>query len=40
MSPIHHHFELVGWKETKVVGAFGYGLAICHLTLAVWHYTF
>ena len=22
MSPIHHHFELSGWKETKVVWAF------------------
>lgn len=22
MSPIHHHFELSGWKETKVVGVF------------------
>jgi phospho-N-acetylmuramoyl-pentapeptide-transferase len=19
MAPLHHHFELVGWKETKVV---------------------
>ncbi len=19
MSPIHHHFELVGWPETKIV---------------------
>ena len=19
MSPIHHHFEQLGWKETKVV---------------------
>jgi phospho-N-acetylmuramoyl-pentapeptide-transferase len=19
MAPIHHHFELVGWKEPKVV---------------------
>lgn len=19
MSPIHHHFEILGWKETKVV---------------------
>lgn len=27
MSPIHHHFELAGWKETKVVGRF-YLLAI------------
>ncbi|MDD4378238.1 MAG: phospho-N-acetylmuramoyl-pentapeptide-transferase, partial [Eubacteriales bacterium] len=22
MSPIHHHFELLGWKETKVVVVF------------------
>ena len=22
MSPIHHHFELGGWKETKVVFVF------------------
>lgn len=22
MSPIHHHFEMVGWSESKVVGVF------------------
>jgi len=22
MSPIHHHFELSGWRETKVVVRF------------------
>jgi phospho-N-acetylmuramoyl-pentapeptide-transferase len=22
MSPIHHHFELIGWSETKVVVRF------------------
>lgn len=22
MAPLHHHFELCGWKETKVVGVF------------------
>ncbi|WHH58890.1 phospho-N-acetylmuramoyl-pentapeptide-transferase [Petroclostridium sp. X23] len=22
MSPIHHHFEMIGWKETKVVTVF------------------
>ena len=22
MSPIHHHFEMCGWKETKIVGIF------------------
>jgi len=27
MSPIHHHFELLGWKETKVVARF-YLLAV------------
>jgi phospho-N-acetylmuramoyl-pentapeptide-transferase len=23
MAPIHHHFELMGWNETKVVAVFG-----------------
>lgn len=23
MAPIHHHFEMMGWKETKVVSVFG-----------------
>lgn len=23
MSPIHHHFEMVGWSEWKIVGVFG-----------------
>lgn len=22
MTPIHHHFEMSGWKETKIVGVF------------------
>ena len=22
MAPIHHHFELCGWSETRVVGVF------------------
>ncbi len=22
MTPLHHHFELCGWKETKVVAVF------------------
>ena len=22
MSPLHHHFELGGWRETKVVAVF------------------
>lgn len=28
MAPIHHHFELMGWKETKVVSIFGIITAI------------
>jgi phospho-N-acetylmuramoyl-pentapeptide-transferase len=28
MSPIHHHFELCGWSETKVVGVFSIITAI------------
>ncbi len=24
MSPIHHHFEKCGWKETKIVAVFGF----------------
>ena len=22
MAPLHHHFEMCGWKETKVVTVF------------------
>jgi phospho-N-acetylmuramoyl-pentapeptide-transferase len=22
MSPIHHHFEILGWKENHIVGRF------------------
>jgi phospho-N-acetylmuramoyl-pentapeptide-transferase len=32
MTPIHHHFELGGWKETKVVAVFT--LASCIFSLA------
>ncbi len=28
MAPIHHHFELCGWKETKVVNIFSVVTAI------------
>jgi len=29
MAPIHHHFELSGWKETKVVFVFWTATVIC-----------
>ncbi|MNR66623.1 Phospho-N-acetylmuramoyl-pentapeptide-transferase [compost metagenome] len=38
MSPIHHHFELVGWSEWKVVTVFwsvGLLLAALGLLLAL-----
>ena len=31
MSPLHHHFELSGWKETKVVNRFYLAGAFCAL---------
>jgi phospho-N-acetylmuramoyl-pentapeptide-transferase len=36
MSPLHHHFELSGWKETKVVGRFYLvGTAFAIVTVAL-----
>ena len=33
MAPLHHHFELGGWKETKVVAVFTLVTAIaCVIT--------
>lgn len=35
MAPIHHHFELSGWKENKVVTVFGIiTLILCFIALA------
>jgi phospho-N-acetylmuramoyl-pentapeptide-transferase len=28
MAPLHHHFEMCGWKETKVVGVFWFATVI------------
>lgn len=34
MAPIHHHFELCGWKETKVVAVFWLvTIALCVISL-------
>lgn len=36
MSPIHHHFEMVGWSEEKVVSVFwGVGLAAAFVFLII-----
>ena len=36
MAPLHHHFELGGWKETKVVGVFwAVTLGLCCLSLLI-----
>lgn len=29
MSPLHHHFEMLGWKETRVVALFWLVAAVC-----------
>lgn len=31
MAPLHHHFELGGWSEKKVVGVFWFASAMCML---------
>ena len=28
MSPIHHHFEMCGWKEVKIVSVFTFVTAV------------
>jgi len=36
MAPLHHHFELGGWKETKVVGVFWLvTLGLCCISLLI-----
>ena len=36
MAPIHHHFELSGWKENKVVIVFSLTtLVLCIIGLAI-----
>lgn len=37
MTPIHHHFELGGWKETKVVQVFAGGsVLLCIIGIWLW----
>ena len=31
MSPLHHHFELVGWAEPKIIVRFWIGAILCAL---------
>ena len=35
MSPLHHHFELSGWSEQKVVLSFAFAAAVCSATALV-----
>lgn len=32
MSPLHHHFELSGWSEVRVVWSFGFLPALWHVS--------
>ena len=38
MAPIHHHFELCGWSETRVVAVFSIVTALLCLValMGVW----
>lgn len=38
MSPIHHHFELGGWKENKIVLVFSAITLISALSACLWYY--
>jgi phospho-N-acetylmuramoyl-pentapeptide-transferase len=29
MAPIHHHFEILGWSETKIILRFWIIAAVC-----------
>lgn len=36
MSPLHHHFELVGWPETRIVGRFRIVGVACAVLALLW----
>lgn len=39
MAPIHHHFEMCGWKERKIVTVFSFVNAVgCAIGLAIYYY--
>jgi phospho-N-acetylmuramoyl-pentapeptide-transferase len=29
MAPVHHHFEILGWSETKIILRFWIVAAVC-----------
>jgi phospho-N-acetylmuramoyl-pentapeptide-transferase len=35
MAPIHHHFELSGWSETKIVSVFDL-ITLVGCLIAIW----
>ena len=40
MTPIHHHFELSGWSENKIVVIFSLVTLLCSLTAVIVYYLF
>ena len=41
MAPLHHHFEMCGWKETKVVAVFtAVSAAFCVIAFFAVRYRF
>ncbi len=39
MSPIHHHFEMSGWSEIKIVCVFGFFTLLCVVIAGIYVYT-
>ncbi|MEG2597754.1 MAG: phospho-N-acetylmuramoyl-pentapeptide-transferase, partial [Oscillospiraceae bacterium] len=36
MSPIHHHFEMSGWSEGKIVGIFSFVTLLGCVLAVIW----
>jgi len=36
MAPIHHHFEMSGWSEMRIVTVFSIITAICSVAGVIW----
>ena len=40
MTPIHHHFELMGWSEVKIVGMFSFAALAAAMLTYIYAYIF
>jgi phospho-N-acetylmuramoyl-pentapeptide-transferase len=41
MAPIHHHFEMSGWSEFKIVSVFSFvSVLMCVITFLIYYYKY